>query len=131
MLALLLLWPLYFFPFAWLSLLFIIEPVNVWLGNRSLSEYTARGDRRPLVALFCGVLFTGFFWEMWNFLSFPKWVYSVPWVGFAKIFEMPVLGYTGYLPFALELFALYHLILGLLGYKNWRYIHLEPEDSNA
>ena len=28
---------------------------------------------------------------------------------------MPVLGYTGFLPFALEIFAFYHLLSGLYG----------------
>jgi hypothetical protein len=51
---------------------------------------------------------------MWNFYSYPKWVYRVPFVNFWHIFEMPLLGYLGYLPFALELFALYHLVIGLL-----------------
>jgi len=30
------------------------------------------------------------------------------------IFEMPLLGYGGYLPFGLELYALYNLVTGLL-----------------
>lgn len=127
MLALLLLWPQFFFPFVWLSVLFIIEPVNAWLGNRSLSDYSQRGDWRPMVSLWVGVLITALFWEMWNYLSFPKWVYSVPFVGFGKVFEMPILGYTGYLPFALELFALYHLLVGLFGWKQSRYIQFHSE----
>jgi hypothetical protein len=44
----------------------------------------------------------GFFWEAWNFYSYPKWVYHVPFVSWLKLFEMPLLGYGGYLPFALE-----------------------------
>lgn len=122
MLALLLAWPRFFFPFVWLAVLFIIEPVNAWLGHRSLSDYSQYGDWRPMISLWIGVLLTALFWEMWNFFSFPKWVYSVPFVGFGKVFEMPILGYTGYLPFALELFALYHLVLGLLGRKRSAYI---------
>ena len=35
---------------------------------------------------------------------------------------MPLLGYGGYLPFALELFALYHLIAGLAGHKKTTYV---------
>jgi hypothetical protein len=35
---------------------------------------------------------------------------------------MPLLGYGGYLPFALELFAMYHLILGLVGQKKTDYV---------
>jgi hypothetical protein len=114
MLALVLFWPRYFYPFIWLSVYFILAPLNVWLGHRSLSEYTAVGDWRPILALWMGCLICGFFWEMWNFYSYPKWVYRVPFVNFWHIFEMPLLGYLGYLPFALELFALYHLVIGLL-----------------
>jgi hypothetical protein len=113
MLALLLLWPRYFFPFVWLTVYFILEPLNVRLKNRTLLQYTARRDWRPILALWAGGLICGFFWEMWNFHSYPKWVYQVPHVDFWRIFEMPLLGYGGYLPFALELFALYHLVVGL------------------
>jgi hypothetical protein len=111
MLAALLVWPRYCFPFLWASVYLIIEPVNVWLGHRSLLQYTAKGDWRPVVALACGCLICGFFWEMWNVLSYPKWIYHVPFVGFLHIFEMPLLGYLGYIPFSWELFALYHLIV--------------------
>jgi hypothetical protein len=51
---------------------------------------------------------------MWNFYSWPKWYYTVPYVGWAKVFEMPLLGYLGYIPFAWELFALYHFVFGVL-----------------
>ena len=112
MLALLLLWPRYCFPFLWLSVFFILEPLNVWLGNRSLMAHTARRDWRPVLALWAGCLICAFFWEMWNYLSYPKWIYQVPFVDFLHIFEMPLLGYGGYLPFSLELFALYHLVTG-------------------
>jgi hypothetical protein len=126
MLALMVTWPLYFFPFVWLSVYFILEPVNIWLGNRSLAEYTQAGDWRPVVALWLGSLICGFFWEMWNIFSYPKWIYQVPFVQFWHIFEMPILGYGGYLPFALELFAFYHLVTGLWGNKKSRYIKIEP-----
>ena len=127
MLALLIAWPLYFFPFVWISVYFITEPVNVWLGNRSLTEGTRTGDWRAVIALWIGVLVTGFFWEMWNFFAFPKWIYEVPFVGFLKLFEMPALGYGGYLPFALELHALYHIVTGLLGDKKQKYVDIVPE----
>jgi hypothetical protein len=67
---------------------------------------------------------TGFFWEMWNYFSYPKWVYSVPFVNVVHIFEMPLLGYGGYLPFACELFAVYHLVMGLLGHRSSQYVHV-------
>jgi hypothetical protein len=122
MLAMMVLWPKLFFPFVWISLYFILEPINIWLGNRSLVEWTARGDWQPIVSLWLGVLLTAFFWEMWNYLSYPKWVYHVPWGGWLKVFEMPILGYGGYLPFAMELFALYHFLAGLVGRKRTAYV---------
>ena len=50
---------------------------------------------------------------MWNYYSYPKWVYHVPLFGFLRVFEMPLLGYLGYVVFAWELFALYHLLAGV------------------
>jgi hypothetical protein len=122
MLALLLALPRVFFPFIWISLYFIFEPINVWLGNRSLADWTRTGDWRPVIALWLGILLTSFFWEMWNFFSYPKWVYHVSWGGWLHVFEMPLLGYGGYLPFSLELYALYHLVTGLLGDKRTDYV---------
>jgi hypothetical protein len=127
MLALMLLWPRVFFPFLWLSLYFILEPLNVWLGNRSLAYWTQKGDWRPVISLWLGVLLTAFFWEMWNYYSYPKWIYHVPWGDWLHIFEMPSLGYGGYLPFALELYALYHLVVGLSGNRNSDYVRVAPE----
>jgi hypothetical protein len=127
MLALMMVWPDYFYIFVWLSVYIILEPINIWLGNRSLSKWTRVGDWRPIISLWLGALICGFFWEMWNFLAYPKWIYEVPFVQFGHIFEMPVLGYGGYLPFAMELYALYHFLAGLFGLKNLDYIRLEPD----
>ncbi len=115
-------WPKIFFPLFWLSIFFILAPINVWLGHRSLGERTQTGDWRPVVALWVGTLVCGFFWEMWNWLSYPKWIYQIPWADWLHIFEMPLLGYGGYLPFGMELFALYHLIVGLFGEKTTAYV---------
>ena len=127
MLAVMLAWPGIFFPFIWLSLYFILEPLNVWLGNRSLADWTRKGDWRPVISLWLGVLLTAFFWEMWNYYSYPKWIYHVPWGGAFHIFEMPLLGYGGYLPFAQELYALYHLISGWLGNKTTDYVKVASQ----
>ncbi len=129
MLVLLLIWPRYFFPFVWLAVYFILEPINSWRGNRSLFERTARRDWRPVVALWTGCLICGIFWEMWNYWSYPKWTYQVPFLGFARIFEMPILGYGGYLPFALELYAFYHLLTGALGAPGRPYVQLVEVSS--
>ena len=89
----------------------------MWLKHRSLFRYTNNNDWRPVLSLAVGCLICGFFWEFWNFYAYPKWIYHVPFVGFLKVFETPILGYLGYIPFSLELFALYHLVTGLLKQK--------------
>jgi hypothetical protein len=125
MLALLLAFPRHFFPFTWLSLYFILEPINAALRFPSLANFTQQGDWRPIAALWMGALICGLFWECWNFFSFPKWVYTLPpIVNWGHIFEMPLLGYGGYLPFAMELYALYHLVTGLLRQSQPGYVQL-------
>jgi hypothetical protein len=106
LLALTLAWPKYCYPFVWVSLLLILEPINCWLGRQHFLVWLSRGDWRPVVALSLGALLCGFFWEMWNFYSYPKWVYHTPGAQFLHLFEMPLLGYGGYVPFGLELYAL-------------------------
>jgi hypothetical protein len=58
-----------------------------------------------LGGLLCGVV-----WEFWNYWAGAKWSYSIPFFNKWKIFEMPVLGFLGFLPFALECWVLYHLL---------------------
>jgi hypothetical protein len=120
-------WPHIFFPFVWISVYFIMEPINIWLGNRHIALWTGKGDWRPVLALWIGVLMTAFFWEMWNYYSYPKWIYTVPYANWLHIFEMPLLGYGGYLPFALELYAVYHLATGLLGDKTNDFVRIHPD----
>ncbi len=110
MLALTLLWPRFFYPFVWISLALIFESVNRELGRPHLLVWLDRGDWRPVAALCLGALICGFFWEMWNYWSWPKWVYHTPGAQFCHVFEMPLLGYGGYAPFALELFGLKHFL---------------------
>jgi hypothetical protein len=102
----LLTWPKIFYPFTWISLVLIFEPINYWTGRPHFLDELSDGDWRIVFSLALGALVCGLFWEMWNYYSFPKWVYHTPGAEFWRIFEMPLLGYGGYIPFALELYAL-------------------------
>ncbi len=95
-------WPDYFFPFLWLAPLFILTSLKALRGEETIFSPAARGDWRRLAVLSLAALICGFFWEMWNFHSLAKWQYLVPFVGVWKVFEMPLLGFAGYLPFGWE-----------------------------
>ncbi len=124
MLALVIIFPQYFYYFEWAAVYFILEPINYKLKNRTLFDYTIKGNWSPIAALAIGTLICGFFWEMWNYFSYPKWIYDTPMVNFLHVFEMPLLGYIGYIPFSLELFAIYNFITGFNRKKDSEYIQL-------
>lgn len=107
--------PRYLFPFVWIGLFLLLDPINALIGNRSLAAQVRHGRWDTVVVLFAAGLTCGFFWEMWNVWSMPKWIYIVPFVPSLRLFEMPLPGYGGYLPFALEVYAAYQLIAGLAG----------------
>ena len=105
------------YPFIWMTLYLIIEPVNAWLKNKTLFDYTSSGNWQIVASLALGCLICGFFWEMWNYYSYPKWIYNLPGLNFFHVFEMPVLGYIGYISFSFELYAVYHFITGFLAWR--------------
>jgi hypothetical protein len=116
--ALPLLWPRVCFPLIWLSMFFLIDPINWRAGRPSILRELASGRG----ALFCQILLAGVicggFWELWNSWAGTKWIYTVP-APFdrLKVFEMPILGYFGFPPFALECYALYHFLRDVPGVR--------------
>jgi len=106
--------PMFFFPLIWIAFFLLLDPVNYMHRQPSIIRHLK--DRRLLIplSLMLAGLVCGILWEFWNFWAIPKWSYDIPFVGFLKIFEMPILGYIGYLPFALEVYAMYYFIMGLL-----------------
>ena len=95
-----LLWPTLFFPLIWGAPLFLLDPVNELMGGKSLLSDWRSGTLRRLVLLMTAGLLCGFLWEFWNMFSGAHWTYRVPGLDGWKIFEMPVIGYLGFLPFA-------------------------------
>ncbi|MDB6035327.1 MAG: hypothetical protein JWM16_5665 [Verrucomicrobiales bacterium] len=114
MLGLTLLWPRTCYPFVWISLALVLEAINGTLVHKhsTLLHHLDKGDWRPVLSLALGALLCGVFWEMWNYYSYPKWIYHTPGAQFLHVFEMPLLGYLGYIPFAWEVFGLWVLLTG-------------------
>jgi hypothetical protein len=87
------------FPLVWVAPpLLLISLADLRGEPHALSGIT-EGDWRTFAASSLAALSCGFFWEMWNYGSSVKWVYAIPYVDAFHLFEMPLLGYAGYLPF--------------------------------
>ncbi len=95
-------WPNILFPLLWVAPLLIILCLQTLMGERHLLSDLTVGNWTPLMAAAAAALICGVFWEMWNVFSLAKWKYSIPLVHRYQIFEMPLLGYAGYLPFGLQ-----------------------------
>jgi hypothetical protein len=123
--ALLLLLPLvvpqhvseYLFPAVWLGFVFLLDPVNHWLGLPSLLGDLERGRRSRLYSLLISGWVCGWLWEFWNYWAAAKWHYVFPLFEHWKIFEMPAPGYLGFEAFALECFVMYVFAARALGWR--------------
>lgn len=117
-LVLSLVWPKAFFPLMWLWGFFIFDSINCLRGRPSIVRQMSQGSAALLVQLLLAGMICGALWEFWNYRAGAKWIYTVPHpFDKLKIFEMPILGYFGFPPFALECYALYHFIRSLPGVR--------------
>ncbi len=93
--------PREFFPLIWAAAFLLFEPGLSAGTERSWMRSLIEGRPRPVLALLLSGLVCGLLWESLNYWAGAKWTYSIPWPAGPKLFEMPLLGYLGFLPFAL------------------------------
>ena len=99
---------------VWLGFVLLLDPLNARAGDESiLGDWHAHRTAR-LVNLLAAGLICGVLWEFWNYWGGAKWIYNVPILPSVKLFEMPILGFGGFPPFAVECFARYVLVRRLL-----------------
>jgi hypothetical protein len=109
--------PYYAFGLLWVGVTFLLDPINNLARTKSALGHLLAGDWRFFVLMPLAAICCGFFWEMWNSQALPKWIYTIPLIEswhIPHLFEMPVIGYSGYLPFGVELFVMYQFALLLL-----------------
>lgn len=100
----------------WLGFILLLDPLNARAGHESiLGDWRARRTARLVNLLAAGAI-CGLIWEFWNYWGGTKWIYNVPILPDVKLFEMPILGFGGFPPFAVECFTMYVLVRRLL----WR-----------
>jgi hypothetical protein len=112
-------YPRYCFPLVWGSIIFLFEPINYRWSDRSLLKDWERGTARKFYLLLTAGLICGILWEFWNFWAATKWIYTVPFFEELKIFEMPLLGFLGFPPFAVECYVVYNFISIFRHHRGW------------
>ena len=100
------------FPLVWVAPPMLLISLAALRGEPHALSGIASGDWRPAVSSVLAALLCGFFWETWNFGSAAKWVYAIPYVDALHVFEMPLLGYAGYLPFGVLCAEIGELVVG-------------------
>jgi hypothetical protein len=104
-LAALVLWPAPLFPLLWLSPLVVLAAAVSLSGAWTPFSPIRRGNWAPVVLIGLATVLNYLVGEMWNFYSTPQnpnfWKYDVPYVNVLHVYEMPLLGYFGYLPFGM------------------------------
>lgn len=120
-------YPRYAFPLVWGAMVFLLEPLNYILDGGSILKEWERGSLRTFLLLLVSGLICGFLWEFWNYWAYTKWVYTVPFVGKPKLFEMPLLGYLGFPPFAVECWCFYRFVKKLLFRSPLDLLSLPPQ----
>jgi hypothetical protein len=135
MLALVLVFPKSCFAMTWGFVFFFVDPLcfRLWRSEpnhvgKSLLGQLAAGDNTRFVALLVGGFICGGLWEGWNINARTKWIYSVPFFDELKLGEMPILGFLGFPPFALECYAMVNLLSYFRGGRSWE---LSGADNRA
>jgi hypothetical protein len=110
LLVLPLIFPRCAFSLVWGAFFFLLDPLCDLLGGPSLIGRFLQGERREHLCLLAAGLICGLWWEAWNWFAISKWVYTLPVLNFWKVFEMPLLGFLGFPPFALECAVMYNFL---------------------
>ena len=103
------------FGMIWVGFIFLLDPVTYRLRGKSLLRHLEEGNYAVFLALVGAGVLCGLLWEFWNYWAAAKWVYSVP-ISFVgpKLFEMPLLGYLGFVAFAFECYAMQQFLLAMV-----------------
>lgn len=112
MMVLVLVWPRYFFALVWGASMLMIEPtVYNRARERSLLHDLEQGRPGRILRLLAGGAMIGLLWELLNMGARTKWIYTVPFFEELKLFEMPVPGFLGFPPFAVECFIIWQALV--------------------
>lgn len=121
----------FFFVLVWLGFVFLLDPLNYRTGAPSFLADLAAGRFSRFYAFLVSGFICGWLWEFWNYWAAAKWRYIFPIFQQYKIFEMPVPGFLGFLPFALECFTMYATVQWLVARREVRLKNFESEARSS
>lgn len=116
----------------WVGLFYLVDPMVAKLGGPSLIRDWQAGRWQRTLALMAGGGVCGLCWEGLNYYAIAKWTYHLPFLGgheSVRLFEMPAWGFLGFLPFAIECWALLQLVLSGLRKLGYRLCAAAPENN--
>lgn len=100
----------YLFGAVWVGFALLLDPLNYFARQRSLLGDLEAGRRTTFYSLLGSGLVCGVLWEFWNYWAAAQWHYVFPILQGWKVFEMPLPGYLGFPPFAVECFVMYEFL---------------------
>lgn len=124
-----------FYPHALFGMLWVAPLLIFAVALGLIGEWTPfvgvkNGNWGPLLLYGITYVIYGFMLEFWNYFSATHvdgvvdkcfnpahWVYAIPMVNKYHVFEMPVLGYLGYIPFGVYCAVWWLMFAYLLGIK--------------
>jgi len=126
----------FFFLFVWplIAITAVLSLAKVWTPFTPIKD----GNWTPFLVFGLAYLAQGFAMEGWNYFSATHntwgglaqhshspafWAYSVPFVDKFHLFEMPILGFLGYLPFSVYCWVWWIMFAYLLGIKTRYFDH--------
>jgi len=135
------LYPDKLFFLLWLASLIILtivlERMKIWTPFTPMKD----GNWSPMLIFALTYLIQGFLLEFWNYFSGVHeggevvltytpayWTYSIPYVNVYHVFEMPVLGLLGYLPFGVYCWVWWIVFAYLLNIPT-QFSKLHPVES--
>ena len=119
--------PNFLFGVIWICPLVMLAIVLDLIGVWSPFNNIKNGNWTPVLLFALTYLVQGFLLECWNYYSGTHsggvmvethtpayWAYSVPYVNVCHIFEMPILGFFGYLPFGIYCWVWWNMFTFML-----------------
>ena len=115
-------WPDQLFWLIWVGPLLIIASslalMKVWTPFTDMQQ----GNWSKVMTMALATLCNSVSWEMWNYWSAPNnpnfWHYNLPYVHDFLVFEMPILGFSGYLFFGPVCWVCWIMCTKLLGVES-------------